>query len=237
MSSPTPNAMPGARPAPDEEPASEPAAETKTPPWGSDEEFQPDRAWELITKLRQETAEYKNLVNSDEAAKKALESTRQLKKLQTQLDQLTEYKSKADPVLEEHERLRRASQTELDRAREDLEALSAREAAWRNKAVAAEAHSAAARFIDADAAMALVGDLSSFAGPDGVDSEALHARFDQLAADKPHLLKAPPGFTPNRAQGQSGTGQIPIDAQISAAQDRGDLITAIALKQAKRYAQ
>ena len=71
----------------------------------------------------------------------------------------------------------------------------------------------------------------------GVDIEALRSRFDQLANDKPHLLKPPPGFTPNRAQSQSGTGQIPIDAQINAAQERGDLITSIALKQAKRYAQ
>ena len=93
------------------------------------------------------------------------------------------------------------------------------------------------QFIDADAAIALVGDLSGFADTDGVDIEALRSRFDQLANDKPHLLKPPPGFTPNRAQSQSGTGQIPIDAQINAAQERGDLITSIALKQAKRYAQ
>ena len=148
-----------------------------------------------------------------------------------------EYKAKAQPVLEEHERLRRASQTELDRAREDLNAIAEREQAWRNKAVSAEAKSLADQFIDADAAIALVGDLSGFADTDGVDIEALRSRFDHLANDKPHRLKPPPGFTPNRAQSQSGTGQIPIDAQINAAQERGDLITSIALKQAKRYAQ
>jgi len=222
----TPNDMPGAPaiqaeapvPAPEPTPAAaapataEPAAKPNKdkdkgspPPWGSDDDFQPDKAWKLIQNLRAEAADYK---------------------------------AKAQPVLEEHERLRRASQTELDRAREDLNAIAAREQAWRTKAVSAEAKSLADRFIDADAAIALVGDLSEFASDDGVNSEALNSRFDQLAADKPHLLKAPPGFTPNRAQSQSGTGhQIPIDAQINAAQERGDLITSIALKQAKRYAQ
>ena len=215
----TPNDMPKAAeppaPAPEPTPAAaapdntEPPAKPKKdkgspPPWGSDDDFQPDKAWKLIQNLRAEAAEYK---------------------------------AKAQPVLEEHERLRRASQTELDRAREDLNAIAEREQAWRNKAVSAEAKSLADQFIDADAAIALVGDLSGFADTDGVDIEALRSRFDQLAHDKPHLLKPPPGFTPNRAQSQSGTGQIPIDAQINAAQERGDLITSIALKQAKRYAQ
>ena len=180
------------------------------PPWGSDEEFDPEKAWKLIQNLRGETEQYK------------------------------EYKNKAAPILEEHERLRRASQTELEQAREDINALSAREQAWRSKAVSAEAKSHAATFIDADAAMALVGDLSNLITEDGIDSDAIAARFEQLAADKPHLVKpdpTPPRFTPNRAQGQSGTGQIPIDAQISAAQERGDLMTAIALKQARRYNQ
>ena len=215
----TPNDMPGAAEAPDSAPEPTPAAaapdnaespakpkkdKKSPPPWGSDDDFQPDKAWKLIQNLRAEAADYK---------------------------------AKAQPVLEEHERLRRASQTELDRAREDLNAIAEREQAWRTKAVSAEAKSLADQFIDADAAIALVGDLSGFADSDGINVEALRSRFDQLANDKPHLLKQPPGFTPNRAQGQSGTGQIPIDAQINAAQERGDLLTSIALKQARRYAQ
>ena len=174
------------------------------PPWGSDEDFKPDKAWKLIQNLRAESEQYKN---------------------------------KAAPILEEYERLRRASQSELEQVREDLTAISEREALWRAKAVAASAESMASKFIDADAALALVGDLSHYVTADGIDSDAIAARFEQLAEDKPHLLKQEPRFTPNRGQGQSGTGQIPIDAQISAAQDRGDLMTSIALKQAKRYAQ
>ena len=207
----TPNDMPGAASEPVEPAAvdptenAEPTPKTeKAPPWGSDEDFQPDKAWKLIQNLRAEADQYKN---------------------------------KAQPILEEHERLRRASQTELEQVREDLNQIAEREAAWRAKAVSAEAKSLAAQFIDADAAMALVGDLSHLVTEDGIDTHAIAERFQQLANDKPHLLKPEPGFRPNRGQGQSGTGQIPIDAQISAAQDRGDLITSIALKQAKRYAQ
>ena len=218
---PSPADMPGATPEPDaiiDDPTPvatvpaepEPAKGKKdkaAPPWGSDDDFQPDKAWKLIQNLRAEAEQYKN---------------------------------KAAPILEEHERLRRASQTELEQAREDLNALSAREQAWRSKAVSAEAKSHAAAFIDSDAALALVGDLSHLITDDGIDTDAIAARFEQLAADKPHLIKpdpTPPRFTPNRSQGQSGTGQIPIDAQISAAQERGDLMTAIALKQARRYNQ
>jgi hypothetical protein len=208
----TPNDMPGASSEPVEPAAVDPtesstetdAPAKKAPPWGSDDEFQPDKAWKLIQNLRAEAEQYKN---------------------------------KAQPILEEHERLRRASQTELEQAREDLDAISAREAAWRAKAVSAEAKSLADVFIDADAALALVGELSDCITDDGVDSDALAERFRQLAERKPHLIKQEPRFTPNRGQGQSGTGHIPVDAQISAAQERGDLITSIALKQAKRYAQ
>ena len=177
----TPNDMPGAS-SPSGDPATvdptenattpDPKAE-KLPPWGSDEEFQPDKAWKLIQNLRAEAAEFK---------------------------------SKAQPVLEEHERLRRASQTELEQVREDLNAIAEREAAWRAKAVAAEAKTLAAQFIDADAAMALVGDLSNCVTEDGIDTEAIADRFNYLASNKPHLLKQEPRFTPNRAQGQSGTG-------------------------------
>jgi hypothetical protein len=216
MQEPTPNAMPGAQNAPGAEqapPAAAPSAPqpeppSPPPPWGTEEDFDPDRAWSLIQNLRREAAEYK---------------------------------SKADPIIAEHEARRREAQSELDRYREDNTTLAQREQSWRSRAVLSEAKALAERFIDADAAVALIGDLSCYATEDAIDNAQLEARFDQLAADKPHLLKSsqiPPGFTPNRGQGQSGTGHpVPIDAQIKAAQDRGDLMSAISLKQQKFYAQ
>jgi hypothetical protein len=219
MTAPTPNAMPGAvappaqPPAPDAPPVvtppvSEPPA-TPKPPWEqSGEEFNPERAWNLIQNKNRD---------------------------------LAELKARTDPIVEEHERLRRASQTDLDRAREDIAAAGEREKTWRDQAVRSKAEAlAAGRFVDTETALALIGDISGYTNPDGIDIAKLTARLDQLAADKPFLVAAPPqppGFTPNRAQGQSGTGgAVPVDQQIKAAQERGDFATSIALKQ-QRYHQ
>ncbi|MBY0440980.1 MAG: hypothetical protein K2Q25_02395 [Mycobacteriaceae bacterium] len=178
------------------------------PPWEkSGEPFDPQRAWNLTQNLRQE---------------------------------LAAYKAQAQPILDEHERLRRASQTELDRANEDIGALTTERDTWRARALRADAKELAARFIDTDAALALIGDLSAFTGPDGLDKAQLIARLDQLAAEKPHLVAAapkPPGFTPNRAQSQAGTGGGPLlDELIAAAEKSGDFAASIALKQ-QRYHQ
>lgn len=223
---PTPNVMPGATAAPPAAPASAPAAAAAAaspapaaaptppaapeppdnrPPWEkSGEPFDPERAWNL---------------------------------LQNKTKDLADLKAKTDPIVTEWEKLRRASQTELDRANEDIGTLTGERDSWRTRALRADAKALADRFIDADAALALIGDLTQFAGPDGVDTAKLTARFDQLAADKPNLVAtpaAPPGFAPNRAQGQSGTGgAAPLEEQIRAAEKSGNLSLSIALKQQK----
>jgi hypothetical protein len=144
MTAPTPNAMPGAvappaqPPAPDAPPVvtppvSEPPA-TPKPPWEqSGEEFNPERAWNLIQNKNRD---------------------------------LAELKARTDPIVEEHERLRRASQTDLDRAREDIAAAGEREKTWRDQAVRSKAEAlAAGRFVDTETALALIGDVSGFATP------------------------------------------------------------------------
>lgn len=207
---PTPNAMPGAQAAAAAQQAQQPAAglvspatsagqgeavpaapqtPPATPPWGSAEEFNPERAWSLIQNVRTENTTLK--------------------------DQLTA----AQPILDAHEQQRRAEQGELDTAREDLTKATQRGDTWRDRALRSEARAkAAGRFIDADAALALIGDLSGFATDDGVDDAKLTQRLDQLAADKPHLVAPtePQGFhKPNRGQGQSGAGPL-TPAQIAA---------------------
>ena len=71
---PSPADMPGATPEPDaiiDDPTPvatapaepEPATGKKdkaAPPWGSDDDFQPDKAWKLIQNLRAEAEQYKN---------------------------------------------------------------------------------------------------------------------------------------------------------------------------------
>ena len=106
--------------------------------------------------------------------------------------------------------------TEVATVRGDLANANQRGDTWRDRALSTTAHSmAAARFIDADAALALVGDLSECATDDaGVDLTKLQAKLDNLATTKPHLV-VPEGFTPDRGQGQSGTGPL-TPAQVAA---------------------
>lgn len=228
MTTPTPNAMPGAQaPAAPAEPAATPAApnnaappqpptpeppkapaaqappaDAPKPPWeASGEDFDPQRAWNLIQNLRSD------------------------------LD-------KAKPVLDEHERLRRASMEDNERLTEDLTKSNQREQTWRNQAIRAQAEQmATGKFVSTKAAVAMIGDLSEFGTDEGIDIPKLQARLDQLAAEEPNLVvpQGTPGFTPNRGQGQSGTGQIPLDAQIDAAQKAGNIMASIALKQQKLH--
>lgn len=258
MTGPTPNNMPGATtppaaaaapgaPAPSPVEAAAAAATGATapgapaaaadagasadtrPPWEkSGEPFDESRAWTHIQNLQKDLADYKDLRGE-------LRNTRKAEAA------LEEYKAEVAPIIEERERLRRASQTDLDRANEDLGTMTTERDDWRTQAIQAKAEALAAsrNFVDTETALALMGDVSQFAKGNSIDVEGLTARLDELAADKPFLVAAPaqpPGFTPNRAQGQSGTGQVPLDAQIQAAQARGDHLSSIALKQ-QRYHQ
>jgi hypothetical protein len=213
--------MPGAQQAPTPAATTAPAGEANTPtppaaaapaamtpPWGSDAEFNPERAWNLIQNVRGEN------------------------------DQLKQKIAAAQPAIDAIEQKRREEQGELATAREDLTRATEREAGWRAQAISAAAKSQAGdRFIDADAALALIGDVSGFVDGDKIDTAKITAALDKLAADKPHLVKqpVPQGFTPNRGQGQSGTVPTSLDAQIKAAQDRGDVMGSIALKQQQLY--
>jgi len=187
-----------------------PPPPTAAPPWGSDEEFNPQRAWDLIQNLR-----------GDKEI------------LQHQL-------SSAQPILDEHERLRQASLSDNERLTEQLSQATSRGDTWRAQAVRSTVTAmAAGRFVDTETALALIGDLSQFVDGDDIDAAKITSALDKLATDKPFLVSQPgqsppPGFTPNPAQGQSGAGQPgALDAQIKAAQDRGDFATSIALKQQK----
>lgn len=178
------------------------------PPWEkSGEPFDPEHAWKLIQNLRNENAQIKE---------------------------------RTDPIVAEWEQLRRASQTDSERAQEDIATLTelvdditAERDTWRGRAVRAKAEAiAAAKFVDAETALALIGDLSEYAGPEGIDIGRLTARLDQLAADKPFLVAPPPqqGFAPNRGQGQSGNGPL-TPAQLAAhAEAQQDWKASIAAK-------
>lgn len=111
-------------------------------------------------------------------------------------------------------------------------------AAWRAQAVVAEAKTKAGdRFIDAAAALALanIGDGTAFVEGNAVDEAKITAALDAVATNHPALVKpvGPPGFTPNRGQGQPGAAPASIDAQIDAARKSGNVLQSIALQQQK----
>lgn len=245
---PTPNAMPGAQPNTPvfQEPAPVPSAPAGTAPgaatapaaasapvagasaptapaggqpepaapWeSSGEPFDPARAWNLIQNLRGETATLRQQIGA------------------------------AQPILDEHERQRRASQSELDTAREDLAAARALAQTWSANAVTAQASAiaATARFRDPADVITMLGDLTGYVSSGEIDTAALTERITALATEKPYLLAAsdqqppaaqpPAGLRPNPAQAQSGTGAGHLDAHLAAAQARGDVMASIALKQ------
>lgn len=186
------------------------------PPWEANgEAFDPERAWNLIQNLRGEN---------------------------------TGLKGQLTPLQEAAEQARRAEQGEIATMTEDLGKANKRGDTWRDSAVRykAEVLAATARFRDPSDAITMLGDLSGFVDGDLIDDTALAERINKLAAEKSYLLadgSTPPpppagGLEPNRGQGQSGAGAAAtLDAQIAAAQARGDITTAIALKQQKHFQQ
>jgi hypothetical protein len=103
-----------------EKKAAEEAEAAKKPPWGSDDEFDPKRAWKLITDLRDDLGKLKS--ERDEAKGKVKEHEDSTKSDQ---DKLTESKTAAEKRADEAEqnatRLRVAMEHGLDK--EDLDLL------------------------------------------------------------------------------------------------------------------
>jgi hypothetical protein len=123
-------------------------------------------------------------------------------------DELKTHKERTDPIVEEHEKQRRAALDDNQRLTEDLTNANTQLEAWRSNAVRATAESiASSRFIDGAAAVALAGDLTAFTGNGQVDIDKLTLAFDEVAAKHPALVaqQQPRGFGVNRGQGASGT--------------------------------
>lgn len=212
---------PSAPPAPGPTTPPDPAA--PTPPWGSDAEFDPNKAWNLIQNVRGENATLRGKL------------------------------ADAQPILDAADQHRRDEQGALATAQEDLDRERAETARWRNQAVGASATQLATDkgFSVPAAALAMVGDLADYITADGLDKDKFGSRLDQLATEYPALVTAPApagepqapappqrpfGVQPDLGQGQAGTAPNTIAEQIKAAQARGDFTTVIALRQQQAYA-
>lgn len=177
---PAPEAPKPEAPKPAEPGAPAPQGDTK-PPWGSNEEFNPQKAWDLIQGLRSD----KERLSKREAL-------------------TDEHKSK----LAEYDRLAEASKTELQKAQEAAQSNAQRAQALLDRAVQAEIKALANQFADPEDAHVFL-DVKKYAGKDGdIDTAAIQADLADLLTRKPHLGKSPESRTPapNPAQGSSGGG-------------------------------
>jgi hypothetical protein len=161
-------------------------APTDTPPWGED--FDAEKAWNLVQNLR-----------SDK------------EKLQGRPVLTDEQKQK----LAEYDRLAEASKSELDKAQEAAQTNAQRAQALLDRAVNAEIRALATGFADPeDAAAFLAG--KKYADDDGdIDTAAIKADLDALLTRKPHLGAADPTTgrrapRPDPSQGSGANGKTPI---------------------------
>lgn len=164
--------------------------EPQTPPWGEDENFDPERAWKLIQDLR---ADKEKLT-----ARPALTDEQQ--------QQLAEYK-----------KLVEASKTDQERQAEELSRWQTDAQKWRGEAVAARVQALAAiDFTDPSDAVAAV-DPNSYIDAGGqIDEAAIQRDLAAVLERKPHWRRTSDGIpaprvpAPNPAQGAGG-GSTPAD--------------------------
>ncbi|HEV3309964.1 MAG TPA: hypothetical protein VG815_05565, partial [Chloroflexota bacterium] len=190
------------------------------PPWGTDEEFNAERAWALIEGLRADkvTAATKAAEKATEDATKKVAET-----IGKALGLIPE--DVLDPVkLQEKVS---ASESQSKQLALELAVFKAADGANANAGALLDSKSF----------------LSRVAAIDPADTAALTAAIAAVVTENPLLAKTAPaaptgGMKPNPAQGSSAAGgPLGLDAQIAAATAAGDFKTAIRLKAAKAITQ
>jgi hypothetical protein len=155
-----------------------------TPPWGTETDFNPEKAWNLIQDLRSDKEKL--------AARPVLTDEDK--------QRLTEYN-----------RLVEASQSDLDRAKTELTRWQTEAQTWRDQAVGSRIQALAATtgFADPSDAVGQL-DVSKYLEAGGVINDAaIKADLEQVLERKPHWKKTdatptarPPA--PNQHQGSGG---------------------------------
>lgn len=157
---------------------------SQTPPWGSDEEFNPEKAWNLIQNLRGDLDKVKNRpVLTDE--------------MKSQLD--------------EYQRINDAAKSDLERAREEATRWQSDADSWRKAAVGSKIQAlAAADFADPSDALTALADENFLDAGGLIDENAIKAKLNAVLQAKPHWRKpvdaTPRPPAPNPAQGSSAGG-------------------------------
>lgn len=175
-------------PAPEPQPQQPPAE--PQPPWGSPDEFNPEKAWKLIQDLRADKEKLAGRPVLDDAAK-----TR----------------------LAEYDRLVEASKSELDRAKEAETRWQAEAEKWRTTSVASQIQALAATdFADPDDAVKALDPAKYLDAGGQIDQQAIKTDLVALLEAKPHYRRqqadaGPRLPQPNGAQGSSANGASGAD--------------------------
>ncbi|MGZ4518963.1 MAG: hypothetical protein ACXVXP_02950 [Mycobacteriaceae bacterium] len=157
-------------------------APTDAPPWGDD--FDAEKAWNLVQNLRSDKERLQSRpVLTDEAKQK----------------------------LAEYDRLAEASKSELDKAQEAAQTNAQRAQALLNRAVNAEIRALASGFADPEDAAAFLSG-KQYADDNGdIDTAAIKADLADLLTRKPHLAaldagggRRAPRPDPTQASGANG---------------------------------
>lgn len=200
MTQPDPNAQAAAQQA---QAATQQGQQQTAPPWGSDAEFDPAKAWKLIEDLR--------------ADKEKLSGREVL---------TPEQKAR----LAEYEKHKKETQTELEKAQGDATRWQTETETWRSAAVAATVKAlAGADFADPDDAVRNL-DPSKYLDAGGtIDERQIKADLEKLLEKKPHYKRdgepqGPRAPKPNLSQGSGVNGRsAPDPAQEFAAIMQGQL--------------
>lgn len=168
-----------------------------TPPWGSDEDFKPEKAWNLIQNLRKDVTDLKARPVLDDDAKAKLDA---------------------------FEKSEAANKTELEKANESLTRYQSEVQTWRGAAVGAKVQAlAAADFADPTDAVTALADKNYLDAGGQIDEAAIKTDLAALLESKPHYKRpeaaGPRVPAPSAAQGTSGNGAAPTDpaSQFAAA--------------------
>lgn len=164
----------------EEAPPAQEAVEQK-PPWG--DEFDAEKAWNLVQNLRNDN-----------------------KKLSSREVLSADAKQK----LAEYDKLVEASKSDLERLQDAVSAEKARADQLLTSAVESKVEALANQFADPSDAAAFL-KLDEYARPDGtVDSEKIKADLADLLARKPHLGRTGEAQEPKPYPGQGASGSGPV---------------------------
>lgn len=158
------------------------------PPWGSDAEFNPEKAWGLIQGLR-----------SDKEA------------LQQRAFGTAEEFAAAKQAMDQLRTIEDSAKSDLERANESLSRWQADAQKWRDQAVRAQVQALATDFVDPSDAASALQDTSRYIDAGGqLNTDQIKRDLAEVLSNKPHWRKqdaapTPRAPMPNPSQGATGS--------------------------------